>query len=157
MNISNLAQSEPPLRQQLEPRLRESDAVHSTLEPRKAFFLAGLILDSTKEVLESFANPIRNILGNLGMKFRRMPLNYGVIVKLRQRHLAKFVSIYAQGKKFIVDCLTGLKRINQSDLLLNRRIHPIFEHLLNNHKQREYQPIYKTFGNEENNGWQFIP
>lgn len=124
---TNLAQSEPSVRQQFESALGESDAVHPTLEARKSLFLAGLVLDPAKEVGESLMHSIRDILNNLRMD-RILAFDEIIIIKFVEANRAELVGINRQCKKLIVDCLTSLERINDSYLLLSRRINPEFIH-----------------------------
>lgn len=134
-NASNLTQSNPPVRKKLETRLRKGDAVNPTFEAGKSFFF-GILFDPSEEVLESLMHSVRDILYNLRMDF--IPsFDKIVVVKFIEACRAKFVSINRQCKKFIVNCLASLERINQSYLLLSRRIQTIFIHL-NDHRGKIY-------------------
>jgi len=126
-DASNLAQSEPSVRKQFESALWISDALDSALEARKSLFLAGLVLDPAKEIGESLIHPVRDILNNLRVD-RIFAFDEIIIVKLVEAYRTEIVSIDAQCKKLIIDCLASLERINQSYLLLSRRINSEFIH-----------------------------
>ena len=134
--ISNLAQLQPFVGENFESGLWKSYAIDSALETRKSFFFAGLVLDSAKEVLKSFVNPVRNILCDLRMNLKSSFYDV-VVVKFVERNIAKLVGIDGKSKKLIIDCLASLERINQSNFLLARRIQTIFIHL-NDHRGGYY-------------------
>jgi len=145
-NASNLAEFKLFVRKQFETRLRECYTINSAFESRKPFLLAGFVLDSAKEVFESLVNSIRNVLDNLTMSIRRIAFDYSIIIKFCQRYFAKFISVYGCSKKVIISRFAYFKVVNEFNLLFRRRIHTIFEHLLNDHRTWEYQPIYKLIG-----------
>ena len=137
------------MREQFESTLRKRDALDSALEAGKSFFLAGLVLDSAKEISKRLMHSVRDILLDLRMHIRRISLDYGVIIKLCQRNTTKFVGILRNGKKIVISRFANLQLINNSNFLFRSRIDSVFEHLLNDHIVWMYQPIYKPFGGNE--------
>src|SRR3990167_2013547 len=125
-------------------RLWKSDAIYSALKSWKTFLFIRLIFNTPKKVLKCFMNPIRYILDNLAINIRRISFSNRTIIKFIKRNLSIFPRIYAQSKKFIIDSFTRLERINQSYLLLSRRIYPIPIHSLNDHTPNKTELIYKT-------------
>jgi len=127
-NITNLAQLQHFVRDQFKTALGECDAIDSGLKARKSFIFAGRIFDSAKEISKCLMYPVRNILLGLGMNFRIFASKIFIKVKPADRYFTKFISIYAQSKKLIVDYLADFKRINYSFFLLARRIESVFIH-----------------------------
>ena len=144
-HTSNLAKPDSLITQQLEPALRESDAINPALESRKTFFLTGFVFNPAKEIGEGFMYSVRNILFNLGMNFRIFASKIGVIIKFVEGNFAKLISVYRPGKKLIVDCFANLERIKYSDLLLPRRINPEFIHSQFHFICKEVDEIFKFF------------
>jgi len=105
-------------------------------------------LNPAKEVVKCFAQPVRDILKNLGIClsiiFRASYLD--VLYKRVKIRLRGCPKCLVQIKQSVVDFLANLKLAEKSCLLLTRRIYAVFEHLLNNHTLWKYQLIYKTFG-----------
>ena len=112
---------------ELKTRLRKCNAHNSGLVAGKTFFL-NIFFDTPKEVLKGFVNPIRNILFGLGMNALKFSRKIFVEVKLVKRNIAKIIGIFIQGKKFVINHLTGFKRINQPNFLFSARINLEFIH-----------------------------
>jgi len=127
-HISNLAEFEPFVRQNLKSTLRKSDAVYPALEARKSLLFTGLVLNPAKEVGKCLIHSVRDVLLGLGMNIKVFSSKILVAVKTAKRHFAILPRVYIQCKKLIVDCLASFERINDSYLLSARRVYPKFVH-----------------------------
>lgn len=129
-NRTDFADPEPLIAEHLETGLWERNAVHSALEPRETFFAFRClrVLDSPKEVLERFADPIRNILLRLGMYLRVFAIKIIIEIKFVQRNLTIFPGINGDSEKLVIDCFASLKRISYPALLFMGRINTISIH-----------------------------
>ena len=123
--IANLTNLDVFTADKLEPRLRISDAHNPALESGKSFLFAGFVFHSAKEVLKGFVNSIRNILLGLRINFFVFSSKIFAKVKLVKSYIAKFIGIFVKRKKLVVDYLASFKRINDSNLLLTRRVNTI--------------------------------
>src|SRR3990167_5648246 len=92
-NITYLTEFKPLVRENLEARLGESDAIHSALEARKTFFLARLVFNPAEEVGESFMHSVRDILLGLRMNALKLSSKIFVAVKSTESYFAKLVDI----------------------------------------------------------------
>jgi hypothetical protein len=142
---ANLAKPDSLITQNLETRLRKGYAIHSTLKSRKSFLFTGFVLDSAEEVRKCFMHSVRYILLDLRMNFRIFASKIFVVIKLPQSLASVFIGLFRKVKKFVVDCLASLERINDSNLLLLRRIYPKSIHS-HRHTPIKTLLIFKYFG-----------
>lgn len=133
----------------------KGDRINSGLKARITFF-PFFAFNPAKEVLHSFSKSVRNILFDLRMNFIKSSTHQFVTIKLIQSFSQFIIIKFVEFKKFIINLLTNYKRINQSLLLLPRRIQAIFEHL-NNHIHSKSLLIFKPYAYLSSDQWAFHP
>ena len=146
-NVSYLGSIQSPVVSELETTLREDNTVHSTLESWKTLFLTSRVFYSPKEAIKSLREPIRDILQDLRVDFfsNRRTAAFQIHNKGVKVILFGYEKFLVQIKKSIVNIFAMRKIINESYLLLSRRvdsvlIHPKF------HTIYQAQLVYKTIG-----------
>jgi len=110
----------------------------SGFKTRISFFSAGFIFDSTKKILKSLVNPIRDILFNLRMHIGILTCKMSVVVEFPECFSFKVIISYRKLKKMIIDFLAGFKCVKKTFPLLTGRIQPVFIH-------SEFHSYYKLY------------
>ena len=87
-------------------------------------------LNPVKEVVKGFAQPVRNILKDLGIGLCVVLRAGGFDILDKRIHvkLSGCHEFFVKIKKSVVDFPANLKLLNQSNLLLGRRVNPEFVH-----------------------------
>jgi len=134
-NISDFRGIEPLIGQKLESRLRIGDALNPRLESRIAFFSVA-ILNSTEKVVKRFGSTVRDVLQNLRVGLFVIGKRY-LHVKNQSVEvvLSRGQQFLVQVKKRVVRFLADFEISEKSHSLLRRGINPVFEHLLNDHRE----------------------
>ena len=120
---------------EFESALWIGDASDSAFETRKAL-LPTSFFASVEEVAESLAQPIADILQDLGINFLS---NFGIADFQINNKAVKIIFVccpefFVESEKFVIDEFAVRENIVEPNNLLRTGIYPIFEHhFLNNH------------------------
>lgn len=141
-NVSYLRSMKPFVTDKFKTFLWVSDALNPALKAGETLFPTFRIFYPVEKVQHSLANPVRNILNDLGINTFGFSFQKLVKIVLAKR-LARFlISLNAQLKKLIVNRLTTAKLFEENFLLLLGgiqavTIHPEF------HNKRYVKHLFK--------------